>query len=190
MDNKIPLLQYDGHINTYSGRKINLLDPSPKQISIHDIARGLSFNSHFGGQTPEFFSIAQHCLLVCELMPPRYQQNPKIMMLALLHDASEAYLGDMLKPLKVMLPEFQKIENNMMDVILHKYDLDPVDMKIIKPFDRQAQELEYEAFYKKGRMRYDTPEQSKSHFMRKYYIYMNLRQMETESVSDNFLDNQ
>jgi len=188
MDNKntIPLLQLDGHINTYSGKKLNLLDPQPEQICIRDIARGLSYNSHFGGQTPKFFSIAQHCLLVCELMEPNLGNNPNLMMLGLLHDASEAYLGDMLKPLKVMLPEFQKIENHMMSVILKKYSLDVEMLPIIKEADKLAQRLEYEAFYKNGPMRYWSPDAARLKFMNHFYIYLNQREWHlSENLEEN-----
>tara|TARA_R110002050_G_scaffold69507_2_gene150322 strand:+ start:8073 stop:8615 length:543 start_codon:yes stop_codon:yes gene_type:complete len=173
--NKIPLQQLDGCINTASGRKINLLDPKPEQISIGDIARGLSYNSHFGGQTPQFFSISQHCLLVCELMELRFKKDPAMMMLALLHDASEAYLGDMLKPLKVMLPNFREIEDRMMGVILERYSLDPTSMVIIKEYDILAQEMEYNAFYKNGEIKYLSPEESRLAFLKSYYRYMNQR---------------
>src|SRR5690606_37628785 len=114
-------------------------------INISDIARGLSYNSHFGGQTPLFFSIAQHCLLVCELMEECYHK-PDMLMTGLLHDASEAYLGDIVKPLKVHLPEYVAIEKKMMSVILNKYNLVPAGMAIIKEYHIRAQELEYEAF--------------------------------------------
>ena len=174
--NKIPLQQLDGCINTASGRKINLLDPKPDQISIGDIARGLSYNSHFGGQTPQFFSIAQHCLLVCELMEEQFH-TPDLLMTGLLHDASEAYLGDMLKPLKVMLPNFREIEDRMMVVILEKYSLDPASMVIIKEYDIRVQELEYNAFYKNGDIKYLSPEESRVAFLQTYYKYVNKRCM-------------
>ena len=172
--NTIPLQQLDGCINTASGRKINLLDPKPEQISIGDIARGLSYNSHFGGQTPQFFSIAQHCLLVCELME-ECGHKPDLLMTGLLHDASEAYLGDMLKPLKVMLPNFREIEDRMMGVILERYSLDPASMVIIKEYDVRVQELEYNAFYKNGEIKYLSPEESRLAFLKCYYRYLNQR---------------
>lgn len=176
MENKIPLQQLDGCINTYSGKKINLLDPRPEQICIRDIARGLSFNSHFGGQTPQFFSIAQHCMMVCDLLEPMFGRNPQLMMLGLLHDASEAYLGDMLKPLKVHLPKFKEIEDRMMAVVMKKYQLNPDMIPMIKEADVQAQKVEYNAFYGDGHLPKMSPESAKSNFMRYYYIYLNQRE--------------
>lgn len=171
-----PLQLLDGHINTYSGKKLNLLDPSPEDINIHDIARGLSYNSHFGGQTPHFFSIAQHCLLVCYLMEEDGKDNPDLLMAALLHDASEAYLGDMVKPLKVLLPAFQNIERGMMEVIFNKYQIPMQLLALVKPYDQKAQEMEYLAFYKKGDPMYHmTPEESLGRFKERYYHLFNRR---------------
>ena len=177
MKYKIPLHELDGCINTASGRKLNLLDPRPEQISIHDISRGLAYNSHFGGQTPRFFSIAQHCILVCELMPTSLKNNPELMMLALLHDASEAYLGYMVKPLKVRLSKFQLIENHMMGVILRKYRLNQELLPKVKEYDLKAQEFEYNAFYKNQHIEYYPPEKARAEFMRHYYFYLNQRQL-------------
>lgn len=175
-----PMGKLDGHINTFSGRKVNLLDPRPEQINIRDIARGLAFNSHFGGHTPKFFSIAQHCILVCDILMQNFKDNPELLMYGLLHDASEAYLGDMVKPLKVMLPEFQKIENRMMDVILEKYQLNRDSHAIIKEADIMAQEQEFNAFYKGGDISYLSPWEARSTFMRYFYIFLNQREWKNE----------
>lgn len=174
---KHPLNQLDGHINTYSGKKLNLLDPFPEDINIQDISRGLAYNSHFGGQTPRFFSIAEHCLLVFNLMERAGRGfSPEILMAALLHDASEAYLGDMVKPLKVLLPEFQKIEQRMMEVIFDKYQLPMEHLATIKPFDQLAQKIEYRAFYKNGAtLHHFSPDQSRYRFKERYYNLVNLR---------------
>ena len=168
----IPLSQLDGCINTISGRKVNLLDPQADQISINDIARGLANNSHFGGHVPEFFSIAQHCLIVCDFLEETYAAEPKILMHGLLHDASEAYLGDMLKPLKVHLPEFQEIENRFQQVIMVKYKLCDSHKSLIKLADICAQKMEYDAFYRGKEIAYYDPYRSYELFMHRYYKYL------------------
>ena len=81
-----------------SGRRLDLLDPSPLDIEIEDIAHGLARVARWNGQTkgPHAFSVAQHCMLVerlvCELAP-RSDRSLKLM--ALLHDASEYVVGDL-----------------------------------------------------------------------------------------------
>ena len=146
---KTSFLNYDGCINTYSGLKFSFKDPKPEQIEIHDISRGLSFRGHFGGQTKNFFSVAQHSLLVCELLPTRFRNNYQKMMGALLHDGSEAYTGDMVKPLKLLLPEFKKIETRITEVIFDKFEIDIMILKQIKQYDIRAQEIEYDSFSEK-----------------------------------------
>jgi uncharacterized protein len=81
-------------ILTYSGRYVNLLKPDPVSISITDIAHALSQINRFGGHTRRFYSVAQHCVLTSRLVPLQYRLH------ALLHDAAEAYFGDMVQPLK------------------------------------------------------------------------------------------
>lgn len=131
----------DGCMNTRSGLKLDILNPTVEQIHIQDIAAGLAFNSHFSGQTPKFFSIAQHCCMVTDSVPDNLKR------IALLHDASEAYLGDVIKPLKVLLPDFQKIEAKLMKVIFPKYGLDYEKLEDIKPADNYIQGLEFATFY-------------------------------------------
>ena len=133
----------NGCITTMTKKSISILTPKFEQIDIVDIAAGLSNQPHFGGQyDPKyFFSIAEHCLMVCHLVPQQYK------LAALLHDASEAYLGDMKKPIKNLIPEFKKIEDNMQTVILERFGVNPDDMKEIKGMDIQVQLLEYNFFY-------------------------------------------
>lgn len=147
----------DGCINTYSGEKFNLLDTEPEMVNIEDIARGLAYKPHFGGQTPAFFSVAQHCLMVCQRIQQVLNPTPSVLLLALLHDAAEAYIGDMIKPLKVHLPVFCEVEDQIMKAICARFSLNFETMPIIKPFDIEVQEMEYRQFYK-----------GESHF-----IYMN-----------------
>lgn len=137
----------DGCINTYSGLKINLLHPEPEMINIVDIAKGLGYKAHFGGQTPFYFSIADHSLLVVKLMMDAKEYDKEMLMLGLLHDASEAYIGDMVKPLKVHLDDFVMYEDQLTEAICEKFKLDASLLPEIKAYDIIAQELEYETFF-------------------------------------------
>lgn len=145
-----PLRNLDGCINTVSGKKFNLIEPKPEMVEIIDIAKGLAFKPHFGGMTPHFFSIAMHSILVKELMIDDGYYSERIILAALLHDASEAYTGDMIKPLKVHLPMFCEIEDRIQSAIFEKFNLDIELMKKVKPYDLKAQEIEFDEFYKGG----------------------------------------
>ena len=163
----------DGCINTFSGGKLNLIEPQVENINIFDVARGLAFKGHFAGQTPRFFSIAQHSLMVCDLMEEEHGDNPELMLTALLHDASEAYIGDMVKPLKVFLFKFQEVENKLQDVIFETFNLDGSLMPTVKIYDKISQDVEYKAFYKReGDVEYLSPDESYRLFLDRYYKYL------------------
>lgn len=163
------LKKHDGCMRTREGLKFNFLDPEPGMFEIKDIAAGLAYKCHFGGQTPYFFSIAQHSILVCEEFEkhnPDAESDMKL--LALLHDASEAYTGDMIKPLKVLLPDFVKIENRIMDSIAVRFKLPIENIHLIKPYDLMIQSREYSAFYQEEEIEYMDPEEARKRFLIKF----------------------
>lgn len=138
-----PLRNYDGKMNTVSRRKFNIANPDPNGVYYKDIVSGLSKTCHFGAQIEPFFSVAQHSVMVTELVPRALRK------VALLHDAAEAYCGDMIKPIKVLLPEFkERIETPIQKAIFQHYGLDYNDLKKIKEADDRVQEIEYDFFYK------------------------------------------
>lgn len=99
------------YVSTYLGNRFYPLEPRIDRIDIEDIAHGLAYQCRFNGQTRVFYSVAQHSILVAELVPQ------KLRLPALLHDAAEAYLGDMVKPLKGLFPEFSVLESRVLDLI-------------------------------------------------------------------------
>ena len=104
-------------VSTRSGRRVALLNPSPAQIVIGDIAHGLAHQCRFNGQTNRFYSVAQHSVLVASILPR------ELRLAGLLHDASEAYLGDIVQPLKELLPEYQTIEANFCEVLGARFNV-------------------------------------------------------------------
>ena len=106
------------YVSTFSGNRFYPLEPRIDCIAIEDIAHGLAFQCRFNGQTHEFYSVAQHSLAVSSLVPT------DLRLAALLHDAAEAYLGDMVKPLKVLLPEFAAIEDKVSALIAAAFGID------------------------------------------------------------------
>lgn len=91
-------------IQTSTGQRFDLSNPSQAQVSLSDIAHALGHLCRFNGHTYMPYSVARHSLLVAELVPPEHRLQ------ALLHDAHEAYIGDMSTPLKWILPEYRAIE--------------------------------------------------------------------------------
>lgn len=138
---------YDGVFNTRRG-KVDLYNPHPDQIHIEDIAAALAKICRFGGHVKRFYSVAQHCCLVANLVPA------PLMLEALLHDATEAYCGDVIKPLKVLLGKvYEEIEARFKAPIVDKFSLYNTDdvKAILKRADMQAVELECEAFQRGNR---------------------------------------
>ena len=84
-------------IQTFTGKKFYPLAPRAEDICIEDIARALSMKCRFGGHAKMFYSVAQHCVLVSELLEPSTEST---LLWGLLHDAAEAYLPDFAAPIK------------------------------------------------------------------------------------------
>jgi len=118
-------------IRTNSGINFNVFEPTLEMICIEDIAHSLSNQCRFGGHLPEFYSVAQHCLMCSSLVSPKYKLQ------ALLHDASEAYLLDIPTPIKNRLDNYKVIEDRLMILISQKfgfkYPLEP-DVKEVDAF--------------------------------------------------------
>lgn len=110
-----------------SGRRLDLLDPTPLDIEIEDIAHGLSFVARWNGQTHGDFpySVAEHSLLVEQIYSKLYK-NPekKWCLAALLHDAPEYVIGDMISPVKSAIgSDYQSLENRLSSAINLRFGL-------------------------------------------------------------------
>ena len=106
------------YISTYLGNRFYPLEPRIDKVEIEDIAHGLAFQCRFNGQTCDFYSVAQHSLIVVDLVPD------ELKLAALLHDAAEAYLGDLVKPLKALVPAFSTIEDRVTQLIAKAFRVD------------------------------------------------------------------
>jgi len=142
-----------GQIKTLTGGLLDLLNPNPDNININDIASGLGFKAHFSGQIPHYFSIAEHSTLCVDLAP---KNTPaKVRLFILLHDAAEAYIGDLVKPIKV-IPEMEifwkPFEEKILMAILKKFDVLDIYKNddwyiVMKDCDNRAQKIERDTFY-------------------------------------------
>lgn len=129
-----------------SGRRLNLIEPSPLDIEIEDIALGLARNTRWNGQTsgPHGWSVAQHSDLVVDIvrrLKPR--AGAKLLMAAKLHDASEYVTHDLITPLKAVVGDvFKEVELRLTRAIYLRFGLapvlDPADRTLIKRADQIA----------------------------------------------------
>lgn len=118
-------------ICTSSGHLFNPLDPCPDDIRIEDIAHHLGNICRYGGATREFYSVAQHSVLVSQNVD---EENA---LWGLLHDASEAYIGDIVAPLKVQ-PEYKfylETEDRLMEAVCERFDLPLIMPAQVKEYD-------------------------------------------------------
>ena len=110
------------YMKTYSGLRIDPFDPKPEEIRIEDIAHALSLICRGNGQVTHFYSVAQHCLN-CEKEAEARGYDRRIRLACLLHDASEAYLNDIIRPVKQYLAKYQETEDHFLDVIYQHFGL-------------------------------------------------------------------
>jgi uncharacterized protein len=132
-----------------SGRRLDLLDPSPLDIEIEDIAHGLARVARWNGQTkgPNIYSVAQHSLLVEVIAHQSARLDRKRRLAVLLHDAPEYVVGDMITPFKAVIGDtYKAVETRLLAAVHLRFGL-PVTLPaelvaIIKAADRAAAYLE------------------------------------------------
>lgn len=149
-----------------SGRRLDLLDPSPLDVEIEDIAHGLSRVARWNGQThgANSYSVAEHSLLVERLMAlaaPKLAARWRLA--ALLHDAPEYVIGDLISPFKAMVGgDYKELENRLLGAVHRRFGL-PVDVpqnaaKAIKKADQAA------AWFEATQLAGFSIEEAKQHF--------------------------
>lgn len=106
----------ENFITTYTGLRFHYLNPSPEEIDIVDIAHALSLKCRFSGHCREFYSVGEHSIRVAEIVPEGLQLS------ALLHDATEAYMPDVPKPIKEKFGLY-KYENILWETISKKFKI-------------------------------------------------------------------
>ena len=113
----------------HSGRYFDFEDPENADYDIKDIAHALSNICRFTGHTEGFYSVAQHSVLVSHIVPQEHA------LAALLHDGSEAYLGDVSNPLKSLLPDYRHLEARVERALLARFGLTYPQPRSIKQAD-------------------------------------------------------
>lgn len=124
------------YILTHTGIHFDLVDPQPDMIDERDIAHALAHLCRFTGHTSRFHSVAEHSMGVAHHVDGKHKLE------ALLHDASEAYLGDVSLPLKSLLPDYRKIEDRVDAVIRERFGLPSAKSVEVKHADLRMLAIE------------------------------------------------
>lgn len=117
----------EGTILTHRGTYFDITDPANSPIDIDDIAHALGHICRYTGHTQSFYSVAEHSVLVSRVV------RPDLALAGLLHDASEAYITDISRPLKMLLPDYRRIEAAVEEVVLGHFGLSvplPPEVKV------------------------------------------------------------
>jgi hypothetical protein len=131
-------------IQTYSETVFNIFQPDKNDIHIEDIAHSLAQIPRFTGHMPQPYSVAQHSVLVSQLVNKQYARE------GLLHDAAEAYLNDLNKVAKRNFPDYQAAEKNLLGDILRKFGCKPELPKAVYEADEKALRLEIMSAFRYG----------------------------------------
>jgi hypothetical protein len=118
-------------IQTYTGGAFWPLDPREDEIRLADISHALAFQCRFGGHCRRFYSVAEHCVLLSYLV------EPQAALLALMHDAAEAYLVDLPRPVKRSLVGYEMIERQLELMIFKKFGVGLTYWEHVRDCDRR-----------------------------------------------------
>lgn len=111
-----PVTRVGNWMQVTGGKAFWPLDPRIEEIDFDTIAAALSKICRFGGHTTEFYSVAEHCVRISEWLEAEYGDRD-LALRGLLHDGAEAYVGDMVRPLKYAIPHYREIENRILNMI-------------------------------------------------------------------------
>jgi len=154
----------DNWVQSASGVDFPLFPPQAQNVRLWDIAHALSMQARYNGHTTKFYSVAQHSVLMSHAIKPLWDQEVRsevehavycveLKLHALLHDAAEAYLGDVVQPVKATMPEFSEWEDRVLDVIYQALGLslpDKRDAARVKHYDLRMLLTEKQQIVPKG----------------------------------------
>lgn len=126
-----------GYITTYTGKHLDPANPDMDKVDIRDIAHALSLTCRGNGHVKTFFSVGQHCVN-CAMEARLRGYDNRVVLACLLHDAGEAYMSDVPRPFKAVLPEYVQAEEVLLEKIYKKYlgsSLSPEEQRLVKIID-------------------------------------------------------
>jgi uncharacterized protein len=122
---------------TFSGAWFYPNDPQPDEITVLDIAHALSHQCRYNGHCPEFYSVAQHAV-ICSTVARELGLDETVQFEALMHDAAEAYVSDLPRPVKMLLPEYYALEQRVQAGIAAKYGFVAVMSGEVREIDNRV----------------------------------------------------
>lgn len=125
-------MNIENWIETRTGKRVSVENPQPEQFDIKDIGYALANTCRFNGHCAGFYSVAEHSVAVALRLPA------ELRLAGLLHDATEAYLGDIPSPIKQYLPDYRRLEASFEAALSEKFGLTDVDWKAVKAADIDA----------------------------------------------------
>ena len=154
----------DHRIYIRGGKLFDVECPDPAMIRLGDIAHALSNLCRWGGHSSHFYSVAQHSVAVSELLPKR------LALAGLMHDAAEAYLIDIPRPLKSMFPRYYEIEKNLLSVIGQHFGIDDLFTGELPPPVQYADNIELQVeenalIFERSSLKVLTPSEAENLFL-------------------------
>lgn len=166
-----------GTIRTYTGKDFHVFMPTEDQIDIIDIAHALSQLCRWGGHCNKFYSVAQHSIIAARLIEYS-DDDPKTKMrdafCALLHDATEAYLVDLPRPIKRQIQQYKDTENHLYTKIAAKYNLPDPMPESVHTVDDDMLYYEWDYFM------LNEPKKEDQHFYDAYFDEKSCKEIEIE----------
>lgn len=168
--------QSTGSIKTFSGVKFFPLDPRPEEIFIEDIAHALSMICRFTGHVKKYYSVSEHSIRVSRICKPEDKLH------ALLHDASEAYISDVSRPVKYAeeMAPYRAIEKNLQRCIYKRFGLSEEEPEGVKMADNRMLEIESRDLMCFAKTAFErqilttlTPEKAEEEFLRNFDLLFN-----------------
>lgn len=134
-------------MNTYTGKRFDLLDPRPENVGLLDIAHALSNQARYAGHTVRHYSVAEHSLIVFDAVRTLAPEDIDLQRWALMHDAAEAYVTDIPWPLIAagLAGEIKAAEKRIMAVICERFSLSAQEPAFVKEIDLELLDLEADA---------------------------------------------
>ncbi|MEP3245128.1 MAG: phosphohydrolase [Sneathiella sp.] len=131
-------MKQDVWMITATGNEFYPFDPRPDQISLEDIVQKLSRICRYNGgvKWPLHYSVAEHSVLLARYALDNHE-DPELAMQMLMHDAAEAYIGDMVRPLKEVMPEFRDIDHLITEAIFKKFNIPHPMPALVKELDHR-----------------------------------------------------
>lgn len=173
-------------IQTYTGKQVFPTELRPEDVCPEDIAHSLSLQCRYAGHTRWHYSVAQHCVLICD-HAFEITKDGDTALVGLLHDATEAYLVDLPAPVKDAIPAYQEIERKAAKVIAEAFGLESIHSPLIRSLDLRIRQDERAALLGEPPAEWDltwlplginidswSPERAEYEFTSRLYQYLDV----------------